>query len=766
MADADRIQVQMPDGTIIDAPAGTTQAQIAARYQAATGKTVQVPESHWYDTPVDWLKNIGTGIAKGATSLATAAGDALADDPQTKMAQAAAGVPENKMAKVGDVSAMVAPMGYQPKTTAQRVAQNLVAGATAGVTGPGGFAAPVRSALIGGASAAGAEAAGAALDDDPRAKVIGAVLGGLAGHKVTSPAGNIAATAADTTRGVTDAELKAAQAKMIADRAAGVDTNLSQAMDRSSNIDAMVNTLAGSKYGPKVQAQLRNQPEQVSMQTEQQLSALPGTIRTDQVLANNAQEAATAAIAQAKQGRSAAWQAAFDKALQSQNINAEADLNMAIDQAAKAANKVDVLEASVQPKPQPSGPREQLAYADQQRAEAVGLAPSRQELANAQSDVQSAMDRAANVGSVPPEAVQNVYQTLTEEAAKRPNTGLAQSLLDLRDSLVAPGGKGFLTDANELNGVLKDAANKLKSPDLATKGMDQGASNFMQSQIAQARNAFGEAFQPLKAANAAYQDVTNTVVNPMKKSVIGDIAGRLGARPDVEAVKSKLMGLFDRGTTPGAASSEILDFEKGIRGIQTFDNEGNPAVNGAQAYQDAVKTWMAKQISKAQESGTARGADDLAGNLTKAFGSPANESARSQGIKDMLAGMARSQGLDPAAYVKGWQTFMDTVSRAAIRPGQTRGLTPRDIETTAGASPATVGGLTRINPLPNLLVRYSEYLKRDALGAMDSLLTSPEGVDQLMKLSKMASGSPKAQAAVTTFIGNLPAMQDQQQQQR
>jgi hypothetical protein len=857
-----------------NAPDSITPEQVSARASQDFGKQVasldggrKAKEPGTLDTVIDGAKNIGTGLAKGFASLATLAGDAMADDPQVRMAVAASG---GKAPQVGDVSRMVAGMGYQPKTKTEKIVQSLAAGVGGGLSGPGAALAPVKAGMIGLGAAAGSEVAGEATNHNPAATIIGGVLGGGVTGVAAHVRGNAPALAREALRDTKPQDLAKAKQAMVEAQAAGVPINLSQAMPNPSNIDTIVNTLANSRYGSKVTKQLRDQPDQVAFGMENQLLNLPGDVRAPQIVANNAQEVATQVINNAKKGRSQAWQATFDKELGKLKNSANANLEAAVAKASTLADKygktvagetalqgqintsaegvlkrrqaehASIVEAirkrndaamaqheaalakwkpETHMEPVPSGmgsdgaqqlfPLPQFGQDAANRTAAIGLrnevvpemangrgmiqledgtlaaqkfgqpqppqapklenyppapqleaptfpksAPAvRQELDAANGAVSDAKRAVATVGELPQSALSAAYKRLTVEAEARPNTGLGEAILELRNKLIRGENEGYITSVEQLNNILKDTTNRLKAPDLATKGIDAGDAKKLGGLVQELREDWGAKFAPFREANAAYSQVTNEVVNPLKKSVVGEIAGRRGALPDADAVKTKLMGVFNAGTVPGAKSSEILTLEKQFRNIA----ETEASVAGPAAYQDAVKTWMASKISDASRVQGGRVDPNVAGRLEQTF---LGSDTKAQGFKDMLVGLARSQSKPDATYVEGMQKFLKVVSQAARRPGTVQGVSEGGAAEIAGRTIANAGGSTTINPLRNLMLRWSERLQADAYKEMDRLLTSPEGVDMLQTLAKKPALSPAAQTAIATFLGSGAARVD------
>jgi hypothetical protein len=367
---------------------------------------------------------------------------------------------------------------------------------------------------------------------------------------------------------------------------------------------------------------------------------------------------------------------------------------------------------------------------------------------------------AGKAPAVTPQTVEAVAYKLGLEAEARPNTAVAEQLATLRSKLFDVDGNA-LTDPKQLNEILKEAATKLKSPDLATKGIDAGQSKFLSNTINEIREDLGPAFKPIREANLTYKQITDDVINPLKKSVVGRMAGRRGEVADAEAVRGKISQLFDQGTVPGAKASDILKLEKELRGIRS--GEAGAALAGSEAFQDAAKSWIGERISEAVKPVGGRLNEDIAKRLVTTFAGNEN---KTQGFRDVMVGMARSQGLPDNALYPGMEKFIKVLGMASRRPAGAAGAGAGELEQIAGQSAfGSVGRFSAITPLRQPILKWMEFLKADAYKAMDSLLTTPEGVDMLKKLAKGSPADPKVQTAMATYLGtqaNLPEGQPQQ----
>lgn len=663
--------VKMPDGQLVEMPDNPTPEQQAALRailaKGAAAPAVAAPKQESSGLG-ETARVIGKSIYGGLTSLprfAMQAGDWLEEKMPTPDWTK---IPIPGYSKIAEADKAVRE-AVEPKTKGGKVIGNIGEAAVGAIASPGGLAAPVKSAIIGASSGAGSEAAAAAFGDNAVTRTLGGVAGGLTGGLATAAKTNRGTLAREALSDARPEDLAVAVERMKATRDAGIPINLSQAMPRASNIDAYVDALANSKHGRNVTEQLRKQPQQIAFGAEEQMANLPGQIRMPQVLADSAQEAATAAIDAAKRARTNAWQKAYDD----------------------------------------------------------GLLQSGQL-------------------TVPETAVAAAYQKLTDLANSVPNTSKSKMLTDLRERLVTP--EGFITEPLQLNEILKDAAGRLKPVNLATSGLDAGAAKWVGKQVSALRDDFGAAFEPIQKANAAYQAAT-PAVDALKKSVVGRVAGRAGAQDALEAPQSRLFSVFDKGTVPGATSSEILTLEKAFR------KAGQPEV-----YQDAAKSWLAGKVSTALKSTDNRMPDNLGERLRVAFGDPRQLDQTSKGFEDVLAGLARSQGVPEASYVKGFKHFMEIVSDAARRPGSVRGVTPGEVKEMASEGVfKRLGQVSVMTPIRQPALKWASFLEADALSTMDKLLTTPEGVATLVKLGKQPPYSHAAVSTMATFLGTNAATQ-------
>ncbi len=672
--------VKMPDGQLVDMPDQPTAEQLSAlqaKQAEASGPMAVVK-----DRFKDFVRGAGKSVGGLVTGFANSplGGGMLRPGGNPLLSGLGESIQE------GTENLLPTPAN---ETSGGKFARKVAEGAGGAVAGPIGPLGPIKAALTGAMAGAGGEAGSRLTDGSKAGEIIGTLAGGLGGGLALAPKTTRAALARETLEGVDPAALNRAQAFMTAAEKQDIKVNLSQAMDQPSNIDAMVNQLANSKHGVNITRQLRLQPRDVSFGVENELSILPGTARQPQVVANNAQKGADAAIRSGYDQASKAWQAAA-----------------------------------------PEG------------------------------------------STIPPAAVQALDARLAAIAAKYPNTSGADLVNDARSALrqSTPQAQGqvgggvvtskmktavpapkYLTDALQLKGALDDSLNTFGARKLNTPGLD--ATNMRRAQeVREAFRAVLDDHAPkLSAANAAYSQVMDDVVNPMKQSVVGRVAGQAGYDDAREAIKSKVFSVLDAGTTPGAKTSEILALQKAL---QKTDPE---------AFQDSIKTWMANKVSEAAVKTGGRPSENVAANLERVF---TGNDVKAQGFKDMLVGLARSQNLPDNALLDGMTNMMRYVSAAARRPASVQGVSGSDlVEASTNTAARQVAGINLAKPFAQPLRALNEALNADAYRFMDRLLTSPEGIDTLRKLGKTPIMSQKAATLINTWAarqGTAPSQQPEE----
>lgn len=636
------------------------------------------------DSPIwDNIKNIGTAAYKGVAGIAAGAADALAGshDVSDIVGATFSGKPPRELDTSMPVSRALEETGYQPKTQGQKYANAVVRGATSGLVSPAGVAGPVRSMVAGGLAGLGSEGAGQlpgvkGTASEPYARLVGALTGGVVGGVASSTVGNSKNLAREMFDGLNPQEIEQAKLLMAKSKLAGLPVNLDQALGKDSNVTNVVQALVGKKQGQPVVNQLRGQTEQARTLATRMTDALPGKVQNTAEVANTSQSAATDAIKAARQARTAATKPLFD-----------------------AAGDVDAAH---------------LGRMHQQVLAAAAQAPD------------------TNKGAL----LAKLGEILGN--AKERSTPQPTSLLDhTGQPIMAP---GVPVSMDELNASFRSTLNQAKNVNLSSSANDKEAIGTLGNTIGDLRGQMGAASPNFKAGNELYAKISTETVDPLKKSVVGRVAGISGEIADKEAV-NKLLPILAKGRNP-EAPSEILDYAR-------------ETANRPEVFQDAVKTHFSNAVAAAQEQVNGKLAPSLPAALERSLLGNLNQK---QGLHDMLNAVGEQVNpQDPTMIRRGFMHAMEIMSAAAKRPGSI-GVGAGELDAIAKQS-HVAQGLSMIGLAPGKpLARGLEGMySTSAYKTLAENLTSPEGVAKLQELAKAPVMGAKAQAIVATMLAGQSA---------
>ncbi len=318
---------------------------------------------------------------------------------------------------------------------------------------------------------------------------------------------------------------------------------------------------------------------------------------------------------------------------------------------------------------------------------------------------------------------------LQSVASQTPRTPIAKSLQALAKDLDG------ITDANQVNEILKAAIAKTKTVNLETPGIDAYAAKRVQAEIAKVRERLGETFSPIREANTRLRAHYEDSYNPLKQGLVGQIAGK-GYADDVQASTAKVKQIFEQGVDPqGPSPVRVLAKE-----LAKVDKE---------AFADAAKTHYSGKVAEAFDPVIAGAPATNSDAAKRIWDSMFKNTKQYQGAKDTVASIAETYGQNPAQAVKGLENFAQ-ITKALTNTTKVGGLAREEIFRLGGknygADALRVFGFL---PFERAARRLEDRTMYNAFADFDKILTTPEGVDLLIKLSKQPAMSKEA----LTLIG-------------
>ena len=691
--------ITMPDGTPYEIPDDFTDDEYVRLAEIIRMQENDISANKPQPAgPVEsTLRSLGTGVMKGVDSLVGAMRRNAGGDVLDQLTGQQAPSIEPQISAFHDPVRL-------PKMVDVGL-QGVGATLPSGVVSPGGL-------LSGGMSAIGSEKAAETLGDNPLVRGLGGLAGGLTagglggaarlGAKKLIP--NTRTLAREAVAINSKEELAKAKAFMEAARKQNVEVDLAQALDavgaNSGRVASMRDVLASSAQGKNTQTLLGNQPQEVEALTKGTMAGLPGKNFGMQRASDNLQEAATSAIQKAKDARMNAVTPLYQKAgvmtMQQRN--------------AVSKRLQDILDNE------------------------AGLH------SDARKEITDMMELLTPSGKGDTQAIAAARKAIAE-AKTASQKGAAQQQLaaaNAAKTTIEP------LSAERFDQVLREMRSKVRgTPQTPADPKLLGNLRFVERE---ARKSFGEANPAIKQANDTFARLSGPV-NDLKKSQVGNIMGPAGALPDKAASQAKLRGLFDYGRDPDAPKATSP-----IREASQLGDE----------FQDGFKAWVSEKINRAlrpANEGASKANSQFPGQLYETL---FKDKLRYQGMKDAVEAIAENNGFSPSEAkkaIKGLDSLMQIVRSTANRPTQVGNMSMKEIAGMGGSNPMSSLARTLSFIPAERAARWAEdKVFNVTLRQMDSLLTTPEGVQTLIELSTKPVMSRAALNTLATYQGTQSQM--------
>lgn len=549
----------------------------------------------------------------------------------------------------------------------------------------GGAVSP--TAIVGAAgSGAGSELAANLFGDNFLSRLLGGLVGGFGTTLATSRVRNTQDLAGQAVKGIDDETLARAKAFQAEQAGKQIDIDLAQALEAvgvpRGNLASIRDFLANNPQGEKTQKVLRNQPGQLSMEADQFAARLPGTNYGQSVSANNVQEAASKAINAVKQQRSAIVNPMYGMA----GVLTPAQVRELDDAVAAFAAQ--------------DGMRQEVKSA---------VAGFRRKLSGESEDLLK--------------KVEDARTQLVQAKDVKSRMSAQQLLAQARDELDSAKGKpvkaaDVSTWIGEMVGPYKPTPQNPVPAEVLPLMKKLGATT----------NEKFKTFSPeIRAADAEFRRLSETLVNPVKQSVTGQIATPRMYRDDVQAQMGKFDALMQRGTDANAKISDIRTLGTQLAKVDK------------DAFADALKSYVSRQIKAAMEPGgtakTAANNDDMAARIGQNLWG--NE-LKAQGLRDAVEIAARTQGANSTDAVRGLNNLIQLVKSMESRPPRgVGGMLPDDIVQTGGKNMVSTGlRAFGIAPFATPANKSFQLVLNSTMNQFDTILTSPDGAKMLAALGR------------------------------
>lgn len=685
------IEVELPDGRIIEFPDGTppeemqrvareavgqaqAQPDFTAQLQAATG-TVSAPMEkapmvsrdpfRETSTPYQLAADIRGGAARGVSALAGLPQLAM----QTFETQ---GIPpfgikgppvSQYLASAGDIErGLEQTLGpsfgvrKEPTGAAGRLAggvyEFLGAGAgprVATLAGGGASAAGEGTRLI-----AGDRPGDPGLEYEPYARLAGGLIGSLGTAGLAGKERAVSREIRETTRGISPRKFRAAAALEARSRAQGIPLTGPEALSPSAThpLSRTAQYVATSPHGTQLANALTGRPGMIRRALQNAARQMaPGQAGEPSAIAARAAGAAESRLQRATRARTRRTSQFFEKA-------AEGEIRA--------------------------------------------------------SDAQGVIRR--------------IDRQLRDTA---PGTAVHRELTRLRDMLGESRRIGPLQDFYK---NLREV--RFKDRPGATDTISKTEQAQLRPVLARLQASFGRGSQDYRAGRRNYRELSRRLVDPLVRGPVKQMAEAGGKTqkaytPEADASINKVIRQMRDPNEIGP---------KGIAELSRNMNRQDP-----RAFPELARRWIEDTAKKSGEK--IQGAPinpQIGTNFYKAvFGETPKANTNA-----VLRGVAQAHGVNANAYVRGWRNFMKVIERTGRIP---QAGSPTESLTSTGVRVGT-GGLQEWR---NRILQFKFNVGKGRVQELARIFTQEGSVNEMLRLSRLKPESRQAQALVGAFIAPL-----------
>jgi hypothetical protein len=348
-------------------------------------------------------------------------------------------------------------------------------------------------------------------------------------------------------------------------------------------------------------------------------------------------------------------------------------------------------------------------------------------------------------GNLPTYFRTEMANTLSEALA-RPgiSSDAAGKLREALGSLkAAPGTGAAMTHAADYDNLIRELAGPFQGQPMSGAG-----SAFIGDVVPKLKSLLREASPETRQGAALHAQISQEVVDPLKKSLIGTFATKRGALPDTMAQETKLQQLYNKGEDPTAT---------GKSNIYQLGMEMGKVRDGAESFVDGLKTYISGKVGKAAPAELPNNPATDVDFIRKVSQGLFADRAQYNGLRQGAAASAKLMGLPEADVVRGLDNFAGITKALLNRPDTVGGLSRKEVFNISGKNYGSDAlRMFGIAPLAGPARRIEDFFNRRTFEHFDQLLTTPEGAAKLAELGKVPVMSQAALTIYSTLGGTTP----------
>lgn len=209
------------------------------------------------------------------------------------------------------------------------------------------------------------------------------------------------------------------------------------------------------------------------------------------------------------------------------------------------------------------------------------------------------------------------------------------------------------TDLERLKNILAGAKTKLSSPTIADEGVDRHTAAQIRSLLAPFEKKIDTYRVNSEAGKTLYKQISDDIVDPMKRSPTGAIAGKKGVVEDTPTATSRIL--------------KVLDDDSNIRAQSILRTSRDLSKSDPKAFPALVRATWERKLESALKGEEGHIDPQAPATFASSVWGSAGQTAKRENFRAMVAGVAEAHGLrapEVAEAVKGAEKVMQAIEMA------------------------------------------------------------------------------------------------------
>ncbi len=338
----------------------------------------------------------------------------------------------------------------------------------------------------------------------------------------------------------------------------------------------------------------------------------------------------------------------------------------------------------------------------------------------------------AGAVQVPIEEIDPIIASISNQSSRTTNPALLGELDSLKSQIVKADG-----NLDMLSSIRRDFRDRIETPAFGATTLSKEASSKITPILTQIEETLSKSSPDYKEANALYAEITRQVVDPLKASGVGKIAGGGFDPKDTQNINNAISVLTDyKSVRP-----------KDIRQVATELGKIDTTV-----FPSMVRVVLDNAFDKASKKLLSGENRNMGALFTKEiYGTP----QQAKNLRAMIEQSAIANNGNPKLAWHGFENMLKILERTGRIPGSGSQTAPRQQLSAelARSKTAAAGDIISTSPLSSINKGIRQWQERGRYKELATILSDPNSVEKIEQLARMAPNSRKARFVASQLLG-------------